>query len=164
MIAQALHQVFLPLVRSSVPELVDYHFPAFGAARHWAFVAIRKSYAGQARKVVHAIWGLRHLMSVKLLVVVDESVDVHDPDKVWLAVATQADPSGDIFFQQGPRDPWDPATPPGTLAYKVAIDATTKLPGEYQGQRPAPTRMTEEIRGQVNRRWAEYGLIPNPFP
>lgn len=156
-IAQSLGQIFLPLVKLSVPELIDYSLPAFGAARHWALVSIRKSYAGQARKVVHALWGLPQLMFTKLLVVVDESVDVRDAEQVWLAVATQADPSGDIFFQQGPRDPWDPATPPGTLAYKVAIDATAKLPGEA-GPRPAATEMTEEIRRLVSGRWAEYGV------
>lgn len=156
-IVQSLERIFLPLVKLSVPELIDCSLPAFGAARHWAFVSMRKSYAGQARKVVHALWGLPHLMFTKLLVVVDEAVDVHDPERVWLAVATQADPSGDIFFQQGPRDPWDPATPPGTLAYKVAIDATAKLPGEA-GPRPSPTQMSEEIRRLVSGRWGEYGL------
>ncbi len=157
-IAQSLRRIFLPLVKLSVPDLVEYSFPAFGAARHWAFVAIRKSYAGQARRVAQAIWGISHLMFSKLLVIVDESVDVHDPHQVWLAVATQADPSGDIFFHQGPRDPWDPATLPGTLACKMAIDATVKLPGETAGQRPIPTCMTEEIRRLVSGRWAEYGL------
>ena len=159
-IARALHQIFLPLVRLAIPELADYDLPAFGAARHWAFVAIRKTYAGQARKVAHAVWGLRQLMFAKLLVIVDESVDVHDPDQVWSAVTAHVDAAGDIFFQQGPRDPRDPATPPGTLAYKAAVDATKKLPGEYQGERPGPTVMTDDVRRLVSGRWTEYGLGP----
>lgn len=159
-IALALQQVFLPLVRLAIPELVDYWCPAFGAARHWALVSIRKTYAGQARRVAHAFWGLRQGMFAKLLVIVDEAVNVRDPDQVWLAVATQMDAGGDLFSQQGPPDPWDPATAPGALAYRVAIDATDKLPGERSGEGPDRTVTAEEVRRLVATRWAEYDLGP----
>ena len=76
--ARAMQRVFLPLVRLAMPELVDYDLPEFAAARHWAAVSIRKTYPGQGRRAAHAAWGLRPMMFAKMLVVVDDDVDVHD--------------------------------------------------------------------------------------
>jgi 4-hydroxy-3-polyprenylbenzoate decarboxylase len=158
--ARVLGRIFLPLVRLSVPELIDYDLPAFGAARQAAVVSIRKTHAGQARRVAHAVWGLPGLMFAKLLVVVDEEVDVHDMPGVWSAVMAHMNPGRDVFFQQGPPDPWDSATPAGTLGHKMAIDATAKLPDEYQGEPPEQAVMSEAIRQLVGGRWSEYGLGP----
>ena len=57
-VARAMQRVFLPLARLAMPELVDYDLPEFAAARHWAAVSIRKTYAGQGRRAAHAAWSL----------------------------------------------------------------------------------------------------------
>jgi len=157
-IAQTLQQVFVPLVKAAIPELVDWWFPNFGAARHWGLVSIRKTYPGQARRVAHALWGMPHLMFTKFWVIVDEGVELRDPDQVWLAVAAHAEAGADINFHQGPRDPWDPASGAGELAWGTAIDATAKLPGEYQGDRPGATVTSDQICRLVEGRWEQYGL------
>ncbi len=109
-VARAMERVFRPLVAGAIPDLVDCDFPAFGAARHWGFVAIRKRHAGQARRVAHAVWGLCAWMFTKFLVVVDEEVDVRDVRQVFAAVAAEVDPARDLIADQGPADPWDPAS------------------------------------------------------
>ena len=129
-VARAMQRVFLPLVRLAMPELVDYDLPEFAAARHWAAVSIRKTYAGQGRRAAHAAWGLRPLMFAKMLVVVDEDVDVRDHQQCLAAVAANFRPGRDIVIEQGPADPFDPAAPAGALGQKMAIDATRKLPEE----------------------------------
>jgi 4-hydroxy-3-polyprenylbenzoate decarboxylase len=159
---RALQRVFLPLVRSAIPELVDYDLPTFGAARHWALISIRKTYAGQARKVAHAAWAVRPLMFAKLLVVVDQDVDVRNHQQVLSAISSHVDPGRDVFFDQGPPDPRDPAAPPEMLRHTMAIDATAKLSEERRGERPGPAQTSEEIRRLVSKRWAEYGLGPEP--
>ena len=157
-IARAIQQMVLPLVRLAVPELVAYDFPAFGAARHCAVVAIRKQYAGQARRVASALWGLRQMMFVKFLVVVDEEVPVGDVAAVGAAVALHADPARDAFFQQGPPDPWDAASAPDQLGRRMAIDATRKLRGESAAGALRPVACSPEVRRSVEDRWPEYGL------
>jgi 4-hydroxy-3-polyprenylbenzoate decarboxylase len=157
-IERALHRVFLPLVQMAVPELVDYDLPAFGAAGRVALVSMTKSYAGQARKVASALWGLRQLMFVKLLVVVDADVEVRDPEQVWSAVATEVDFGRDVVLQSGPPDLRDPAAMPGALGQRMLLDATRKLPEEGDRQSPAAVEMPEELRRLVSRRWSEYGL------
>ena len=124
--ARAMHRVFRPLVRLAMPELVDFDLPAFGGARHWAAVSIRKTYAGQGHRAAHAAWGLRPLRVAKMLVVVDADVDVRDTESVLAAIAANVNPDGDVFFEDGPADPLDPAVATAGLARRMAIDATRK--------------------------------------
>ncbi len=157
-IRRALHRIFLPLVRLAIPELVDYDLPSFGAARHVVVISIRKTYAGQARKVAHAVWGLRQLMFARLLVMVDEEVDVRGPEAVWSAVSDHVDPAADVVFQEGPSDPLDSVAPPGALGRRMALDATVKLPGERRYTNGQRAETPEEICRLVTERWKEYGL------
>ncbi len=94
----------------------------------------------------------------RVLVVVDEGVDVRDPAAVWAAVSLNTAPDADVFFQQGPPDPLDPVVASGPLAERMGVDATVKIPGERQGVGPRPAAMDEEIRRLVSSRWEEYGL------
>ncbi len=157
-IARALARVFLPLARMAIAEMVDYALPEYGSARHWAVVSIRKSYAGQSRRVADAAWGLRQLRFAKVLVVVDEGVDVHDDRQVLSAVSANMHPGRDVFLRQGPVDVFDPAAVPGELGHRMGIDATAKLPGEHSGTWLQSAEMSESIGRLVNDRWAEYGL------
>ena len=112
------------LSRLAMPELVDYDMPEFAAARYWASVSIRKTYAGQGRRAAHAAWGLRPMMFAKTLVVVDDDVDVRDHQAVLAAVSANMNPARDVLIDQGPPDPFDPAASVGALGQKMAIDAT----------------------------------------
>ena len=127
---RAMQRAFLPLMRLAMPELVDYDLPEFAAARHWAAVSIHKTYAAQGRRAAHAAWGLRPMMFAKMLVVVDDDVQVYDQQQVLAAVAANMRPGRDVLNEQGPPDPFDPAAPAGALSEKMAIDATRKLAGE----------------------------------
>jgi 4-hydroxy-3-polyprenylbenzoate decarboxylase len=126
-VARAMQRVFLPLARLAMPELVDYDLPEFAAARHWAAVSIRKTYAGQGRRAAHAAWGLRPLRFAKMLVVVDADIDIRDRDAVLAAVTVNFRPDRDMVMEQGLADPFDPAATGGALGQKMAIDGTRKM-------------------------------------
>ncbi len=70
------------------------------------------------------------MMFAKMLVVVDEDVDVHDQQQVLAAVAVNVRPGRDVLIEHGPADPFDPAAPAGALGEKMAFDATRKLAPE----------------------------------
>src|SRR5437660_8493696 len=57
-LGKATERIFLPAIRMSVPEIVDYDLPVAGAFHNCVLVSIRKRFPGHARKVMHAIWGL----------------------------------------------------------------------------------------------------------
>ena len=106
-LAKAVERIFLPAMRMQIPEIVDINLPAEGVAHNLMLVSIRKSYPGQARKVMSAIWSLGQAMFTKCIVVVDEDCDVQDVAEVVLRVANNIDPERDIQFTLGPVDSLD---------------------------------------------------------
>ncbi len=155
----ATERIFLPLLRLVVPEIVDCHMPPFGVFHNLVFVSIRKSYPGQAFKVMHALWGQGLMMLAKVIVVVDEEVNVSDPSEAWWAALNNIDPRRDTIFTPGPVDALDHASGLAHFGSKMGIDGTRKLP-EEGFRRPWPDRivMSEEVREKVDRMWKELGL------
>jgi 4-hydroxy-3-polyprenylbenzoate decarboxylase len=97
----------LPAMRLTIPEIVDVNLPVEGVFHNLMIVSIKKSYPGQARKVMSAIWGLGQAMSTKVILVVDEDVNVQDIGEVTLKVLNNIDPERDIQFTLGPVDSLD---------------------------------------------------------
>ncbi len=158
-LGKTTERVFLPLIQKMVPEIIDMNFPAEGIFNNAVIVSIRKKYPGQARKVAHALWGLGQAMFTKVVIVVDDWVDVHNlSEVVWLSFMN-IDPKRDCFFVEGPVDTLNHASAEWNYGSKMGIDATRKMPEEGH-PRPWPDviEMSPEIREKVSRRWAEYGL------
>jgi 4-hydroxy-3-polyprenylbenzoate decarboxylase len=157
-LGKATERIFLPAIRMSVPEIVDYDLPVAGAFHNCVIVSIRKAFPGQAQKVMHAIWGLGLLSLTKSVVVVDDHVDVHDYDEVFFRVTANVDPARDVLLSEGPLDHLDHAPTRQFYGGKIGIDATHKGPAEGTREWPEEIVMTDEVRALVDRRWAEYGL------
>ena len=158
-LGKATERIFLPLVQMIVPDVIDYDLPLFGCFHNCAFVKIRKEYPYQGRRVMYALWGAGQMALTKIIVVVDEHVDVHDANAVWFQVGANVDPRRDLVIVDGPLDILDHAAPFCGAGSKLGIDATRKIPGEGTVRPwPAELEMSPEIRELVNRRWVEYGL------
>jgi 4-hydroxy-3-polyprenylbenzoate decarboxylase len=157
-LGKATERIFLPAVKLTVPEIVDYDLPVAGAFHNLAIVSIRKAFPGHARKVMHAIWGLGMLSLTKGIMIVDEHVDVHDYEQVTFYVGANVDPRRDIVITDGPLDHLDHASTLQFIGGKIGIDATAKSPAEGAREWPPEIEMSAEVRELVDRRWAEYGL------
>jgi 4-hydroxy-3-polyprenylbenzoate decarboxylase len=157
-LGKATERIFLPAVRMTVPEIVDYDLPVAGAFHNLCIVSIRKAYPGHARKVMHAIWGLGMLSLTKGIVVVDAHVNVHDYEEVMFYVGANVDPKRDVELAEGPLDHLDHAPTLQFVGGKIGIDATAKGVAEGTREWPPEIAMTDEVRELVDRRWAEYGI------
>jgi 4-hydroxy-3-polyprenylbenzoate decarboxylase len=157
-LGKATERIFLPAIRVTIPEIVDYDLPVTGAFHNCVIVSIRKAFPAQARKVMHAFWGLGMLSLSKSIVVVDEFVNVHDYEEVFFHVCANVDPKRDVVLTDGPLDQLDHAAGLHCYGGKLGIDATHKW--ESEGARPWPERivMSAEVRELVDRRWSEYGI------
>ncbi|HEU6446205.1 MAG TPA: menaquinone biosynthesis decarboxylase [Gaiellaceae bacterium] len=157
-LGKATERIFLPAVRMTVPEIVDYDLPVSGAFHNCVIVSIRKRFPGHAHKVMHALWGLGMLSLSKSIVVVDEHVDVHDYNQVFFYVGANVDPKRDVVLTEGPLDHLDHAPTQQFFGGKIGIDATAK--GTLEGTRewPPEIEMSAEVKALVDARWAEYGL------
>ena len=102
--------------------------PAEGVFHNLVIVSIKKEYPGQARKVMHGLWGVGLMSLAKTIVVVDHFVNVHDISEVAWRVANNIDPARDFEFTKGPIDDLDFASPTPKFGSKVGIDATQKVP------------------------------------
>ena len=156
---RACERLLLPLARLWIPELCDWRFSFAGSCRHFVFVSVRKTYAQQARKVLHALWSLPRVATAKMLVLVDDDIDVRDENAVWSCVAAHADPDRDLVLWDGPADPLDHATAIPGVGRKLGIDATRKRPEESGRVAVAqPLRWSAEIEERLTARWPEFGL------
>jgi 4-hydroxy-3-polyprenylbenzoate decarboxylase len=158
-LGKATERVFLPLLKTLVHDIVDYHLPMFGAFHNGAFIKIKKEYALQARRVMHAIWGAGQMSFTKFIVVVDEHVDVHDEQAVLFHLYANCDPQRDTEFVRGPVDILDHASPHHGVGSKMGFDATEKIAGEGEVRRwPAELEMDRATKDLVSGRWSEYGI------
>lgn len=156
---KATERIFLPLIKTQLPELIDMNLPLFGVFHNFALISIDKRYPFHAKKIMHSLWGLGQLMFSKIIVVVDKNVDVQSVEEVLFRVGSNVDPKRDVTIVEGPVDVLDHAAPLIGAGSKMGIDATTKWREEgYQREWPDEITMSQEMIDFVNIRWEEYGL------
>jgi 4-hydroxy-3-polyprenylbenzoate decarboxylase len=156
---KAVERIFLPLMRLTIPELVDLNLPLEGVFHNLMIVSIKKSYPGQARKVMNAVWSLGQAMFTKCIIVVDEDVNVQDIGEVTLKALNHIDPERDIQFTLGPVDSLDHASRLPNYGSKMGIDATRKWPSEgFTRPWPDEIQMDEKTKALVDKKWKELGL------
>jgi 4-hydroxy-3-polyprenylbenzoate decarboxylase len=151
----ASERIFLPMIRKTLPEIVDMHFPAEGIFHNLVLVSIDKRYPGHARKIMNAFWGLGQLMFSKTIVVVDKDVDVQDLSQVAWIVGTHMDPLRDIQMTKGPVDDLDDAADLPAYGGKMGIDATRKWASEgYTRTWPTRVSTTEDVGRKAADIWS----------
>jgi 4-hydroxy-3-polyprenylbenzoate decarboxylase len=159
-LGKATERIFLPLLQMVVPEIVDMNLPVEGGFQNLAIVSIRKAYPGQGKKVMNALWGLGHMMMLtRVLIVVDEDVDVQDPRTVAWFVLNNLDAQHDVVMMPGPVDDLDHGSYTPALGVKIGVDATRKTAAEgYSREWPPDMVMDGATCALVEGRWKEYGL------
>ncbi|MBR3457959.1 MAG: menaquinone biosynthesis decarboxylase [Selenomonadaceae bacterium] len=158
-LAKATERIFLPLLQQMLPEVVDINMPLEGVFHDCVIVSIKKSFPMQARKVMHAFWGMGQMMNVKMIIVVDAHVNVQDLSEVWWRVYNNIDAKHDLEIVEGPLDVLDHSSPMAKWGAKLGIDATKTWPEEGHAREwPDEIEMAEEIRQRVDAKWHSLGL------
>ena len=158
-LGHATERIFLPLLKLTLPEVVDYHMPAYGIFHNLVFVSIKKQFPGHAWKVMNGLWGQGLMSLAKVLVVLDHDVNVRDAEEAWWVALNHIDPERDVRFTRGPVDVLDHASRAFTYGSKMGIDATKKWPEEgFAREWPARIVMDDETRRRVDERWVALGI------
>lgn len=154
---KATEQIFLPVLRKILPEIVDMNLPLEGVFHNCAIISINKSYPGHANKVINAVWGLGQLMFTKFVIIVDSEVDVHNLSEVSWRVFNNTDPSRDCVITKGPLDVLDHASDLLGFGGKMGIDATKKWTEEgFNREWPAEITMSDDIKKKVDEKFRNY--------
>ncbi len=155
----AVGTIFKPLIKTQIPELVDMHLPVEACFHNLAIVSIKKRYPNHAYKVMHALWGLGQLMFSKVIIVVDDDVDVHNLSEVIWRVTNNIDPARDVQIVKGPVDSLNHAAPLVGYGSKMGLDATRKWPGEgHEREWPDVVKMDKGTVEKIDAIWHKLGL------
>jgi len=158
-IGMAIEQLFLPVIQKQLPEIVDMHMPFAGVFHNLILVSIKKNYPGQARKVMHALWGTGQAMFSKVIIVVDNDINLRDYNEVCWKVLNNIEPERDMEFVKGPLDELNYASSQPLYGSKVGIDATRKFKEEgFSRQLPDEIKMDKTIINKINQLWNQFGL------
>jgi 4-hydroxy-3-polyprenylbenzoate decarboxylase len=153
-LGKATERLFLPLMKLTLPELVDWDLPKEGGFHNCVIAAIDKRYPLQARKVMHSLWGTGQLQFSKCIVVVDADVDVHDYAQVAWRVFNNVDWKRDVVSVDGPLDVLDHSAPQALWGGKIGIDATRKGPEEgHTREWPPDVEMSPEVKARIDALW-----------
>ncbi len=156
-LGKATERIFLPLIRMIHPEIVDMNLPIEACFHNLAIVSIRKRYPGHAKKVMFALWSMGMLSLTKIVIIVDDDVNVHDIREVVWAVTTRFDPAKDVIvIPDSPIDALDHSTYRPNLGGKLGIDATKKWREEgYEREWPEVVEMSEDVKRKIDGIWDE---------
>ena len=158
-LGHATERIFLPLLKLTIPEIVDIHMPAEGIFHNLVFVSIDKQYPGQAYKVMNGLWGQGLMSLAKVIVVLDKDVNVRDPKEAWWVALNHIDPERDVRFTMGPIDVLDHASRGFTFGSKMGIDGTRKWKEEgFTREWPNKIVMDPETKAKVDAMWKELGI------
>ncbi len=159
-IGEALNELFVPILRGQIPEIVDCWLPPDACSYRVAVVSIRKRYPGHARRVMMALWGMMVQFSyTKTIVVVDDDIDIRNPRDVLWALSTRMDPSRDlVVIDRTPIDYLDFSSPVSGLGGKLGIDATNKIGAETSREWGRPLTPDRAVMDRVDRMWSRLGL------
>jgi len=124
-------------LRRSFTNIIDVHLAVGGVCRYHLYVQIAKKSEGEAKNVILGAFGAHY--DLKQVIVVDEDVDIHDPQQVEWAVATRFQADRDLVVVSGAQGSLvDPSTDHGTSA-KMGLDATRPL--KFEGLSFVRTRI-----------------------
>ena len=130
-LGKATERIFLaPIKMTMVPEIVDMDMPVEGVFHNLVIVKIKKDFAGQAQKVMNAMWGAGQMMFNKILVLADENVIIQDYEELARYVFRNLNPATDIYFSQGPIDVLDHSCSKLGFGGKMCLDGTRKFEEE----------------------------------
>ena len=116
-------------LKRSFPNVLDVHLAPGGVCRYHLYVQMKKAREGEPKNVIMGAFGGHY--DLKQVIVVDEDVDVHDPEQVEWAVATRFQPDRDLVVVSGAQGSiLDPSTDRG-IGAKWGLDATRPL--VYEG-------------------------------
>lgn len=130
-LGKATERIFLaPMKMTMIPEIVDMDMPIEGVFHNLVIAKIKKDFAGQAQKVMNAMWGAGQMMFNKILVVADEGVTIQNYKELAQYVFKNLNPSTDIFTSTGPMDVLDHSCSKMGFGGKICIDGSNKFEEE----------------------------------
>ncbi|EDP6341554.1 menaquinone biosynthesis decarboxylase [Campylobacter jejuni] len=116
-------RIFLPLLQTSVPDLLDYNMPENGVFHNLILAKIDAKYPAHAQQIMHAFWGVGQMSFVKHAIFVDKNApSLKDYDALIPYILNRFD-TKKILISEGICDQLDHASPNSCFGGKAGLDA-----------------------------------------
>ena len=159
-LGKATERIFLaPIKMTMIPEIVDLDMPVEGVFHNLVIAQIKKDYAGQAQKVMNAMWGAGQMMFNKILVITDEQANIQNYEALAKYVFKNLNPSRDIYFSQGPMDVLDHSCSKLGFGGKMCLDGTGKMDEEMDERYELGVRSLELTDGILKSKFSEVKAV-----
>ncbi len=123
-------RIFLPLLKTTAPELIDYHMPENGVFHNLILAKMQTRYKGHAKQFMHAFWGVGQMSFVKHAIFVGKDAPrLTDYEKITDHILNRLDPKK-VLITEGIVDALDHSSPEALVGGKLGIDCTGE---EVQG-------------------------------
>ena len=120
-------RIFLPLLQTTAPDLIDYHMPENGVFHNLILAKIQPHYKGHAKQIMHAFWGVGQMSFVKHALFVDESApDLTDYEAIAAHICERIGPDS-LLITEGIVDALDHSAPEALVGGKLGVDATGEV-------------------------------------
>ncbi|HJP18954.1 MAG TPA: menaquinone biosynthesis decarboxylase [Nitrospinota bacterium] len=123
-IGKATERIFLPMLKTINPDISDISLPWEGVFHNCVIVAINKRYPYQARHTMNNLWGTGQMSFSKMILAVDDGMNIHNYSEVTEYLLNHIDLSKDLFFSEGILDVLDHSAAKALFGSKLGIDAT----------------------------------------
>jgi len=119
----ATERIFLPLLQTTAPDLIDYYMPENGVFHNLILAKIKTAYPGHASQIMHAFWGVGQMSFVKHAIFVDEDAPQLHSDEIVPYILNRIDIEN-ILISKGVVDALDHSSPKFAVGGKLGLDCT----------------------------------------
>ncbi|EAI6091257.1 menaquinone biosynthesis decarboxylase [Campylobacter coli] len=116
-------RIFLPLLQTSVPDLIDYKMPENGVFHNLILAKIDAKYPAHAQQIMHAFWGVGQMSFVKHAIFVDKKAPNLDDYDALIPYILNRFNTNKILISEGICDQLDHASPNSCFGGKAGLDA-----------------------------------------
>ncbi len=122
----ATERIFLPLLKTTTPDLIDYHMPENGVFHNLIIAKIKTLYKGHAKQIMHALWGAGQMSFVKHAIFVNENAPkLTNYESLAIYILDRLSPKS-LFISEGIVDALDHSSPEALVGGKLGVDVTNE--------------------------------------
>ena len=120
----ATGKIFFPLLKTTAPDLLDYHMPENAGFHNLILAKMQPLYKGHAKQFMHAFWGAGQMSFVKHAIFVDEEAPKLENYEAFATYVLNRFTPKSLFITEGILDALDHSSAQALVGGKLGIDAT----------------------------------------
>ncbi|HIP14886.1 MAG TPA: menaquinone biosynthesis decarboxylase [Sulfurimonas autotrophica] len=120
----ATGKIFFPLLKTTAPDLLDYHMPENAGFHNLILAKMQPLYKGHAKQFMHVFWGAGQMSFVKHAIFVDEKAPKLENYEAFATYVLDRFTPKSMFITEGILDALDHSSPESLVGGKLGIDAT----------------------------------------